>query len=62
MSTNDCYEMGVLSYHSSNYPQCTAWMKEALKRIKQDNDILSISVTKYMIFDYLSLAAYKEGK
>lgn len=62
MSTNDCYELGVLSYRSRNYRQCTAWMKEALNRIKPEDEKNAISVSKEMILDYLSLATYKEGR
>lgn len=61
MTTNDCYELGVLSYRSRFYPQCTAWMKEALNRIKPEDENMTISISREMILDYLSLSAYKEG-
>lgn len=60
MSSNDCYEIGLLSYKNRDYYYSSLWLLEAMKRLETDKSGSNIS--KSDILEYLSISSYRQGK
>lgn len=58
LSGHDCFELGRQHYNSADYDNAIIWMKEALKRL-DDEDIKSID--RADILEYIGFAHYTLG-
>ncbi|XP_068133547.1 prolyl 4-hydroxylase subunit alpha-2 isoform X1 [Hyperolius riggenbachi] len=58
LSVEDCFGMGKIAYHDSDYYHTVLWMQEALKLL--DEGEIS-TVTKVDVLDYLSYTVFQLG-
>eukprot|EP00058_Branchiostoma_floridae_P022143 XP_002607633.1 hypothetical protein BRAFLDRAFT_59428 [Branchiostoma floridae] len=59
LSSDDCFEVGLLAYNDQDYYHCALWMEESLARFQPDP---TSKHTKDAILDYLASASYLLNK
>ncbi|XP_072256951.1 prolyl 4-hydroxylase subunit alpha-2 isoform X2 [Pyxicephalus adspersus] len=59
LSVDDCFGMGKIAYHESDYYHTVLWMQEALKLL--DEGERSTTISKVDVLDYLSYTVFQLG-
>ncbi|XP_073476777.1 prolyl 4-hydroxylase subunit alpha-2 isoform X1 [Aquarana catesbeiana] len=59
LSVDDCFGMGKIAYHESDYYHTVLWMQEALKLLDEGEE--SVTVSKAGVLDYLSYTVFQLG-
>lgn len=59
MTASDCYELGRTLYNDKDYTNALAWMKEALRKYKDEN--VMYPFTEVDILEYIGFAYYLNG-
>ncbi|KAM9311588.1 prolyl 4-hydroxylase subunit alpha-2-like [Gastrophryne carolinensis] len=58
LSAEDCFGMGKIAYHDSDYYHTVLWMQEALKLLNKGEES---SISKVEVLDYLSYTVFQLG-
>ncbi|XP_018419280.1 PREDICTED: prolyl 4-hydroxylase subunit alpha-2 isoform X2 [Nanorana parkeri] len=59
LSVDDCFGMGKIAYHESDYYHTVLWMQEALKLLEEGEE--STTISKVDVLDYLSYTVFQLG-
>ncbi|XP_040200575.1 prolyl 4-hydroxylase subunit alpha-2 isoform X1 [Rana temporaria] len=59
LSVDDCFGMGKIAYHESDYYHTVLWMQEALKLLDEGEESVTISIAG--VLDYLSYTVFQLG-
>ncbi|XP_053573162.1 prolyl 4-hydroxylase subunit alpha-2 isoform X2 [Bombina bombina] len=58
LSADDCFGMGKIAYHESDYYHTVLWMQQALKQLDEGEEA---AISKVEVLDYLSYTVFQLG-
>lgn len=64
LSAHDCFELGRQHYNAGDYDHSIVWMKEALKRLDEEEDLKTASrsdIIEYIAFSFYTLGDLKKA-